>query len=181
MENGKDFLNYLKEIFDAEHSMPAKIRELMAMTQDEGTLSVCKEILKEKTRHDTYVKTLLGLGEGILAKNNDLYNFSRNLLDSLIPQINGGEKRRYVREPYLGEVKLRDMTTWLEYKARCMDISEAGLGIEISKEIPSDVLYELSIDLYGRPMSINQFGRIVWMKQLAPDVLIAGIEYQKKQ
>lgn len=178
MGSDKNFLNDFRRIFEIEHAMGPKVRALMAMTKDPEFLATCEGILKDETRHDVYATALLGLYEGITTQNNELYHFTRNFLDVLLLQTHGKEKRRYVREPYLGVVKLRDQSTLLEYTARCMDLSDAGLGIEISQRIPTDTTYHISIDLYGRSVALEHYGRIAWMKEVVPNTFIGGIEYQ---
>lgn len=168
---------YFQRVLALERTKISKMQELMRIVRDPGLRGSLADLFKDKTRHETFTAALFGILQGVAQEEDHAYVFMRRLLDSVLSK-ESHEKRRYVREPFLGVVRMRDLETKEECHVKCIDVSPGGVGIENDKALTVGRFYALEVTLYKHSMPTEQTGKLVWMKEIIPGTFIGGIQFE---
>ncbi|HQB12562.1 MAG TPA: PilZ domain-containing protein [Candidatus Omnitrophota bacterium] len=177
MNSKEEAVAYLQKVLAQERATIHKIQEVISVVKDPQIKSPLEDVFRDEVRHGSFAVLIYSLLQGVAQEEVKAYVFFRQLLDSLLPRP-GREKRRYLREPVLGVVRMRSRESALRYEAKCMDFSLSGIGFESDRNVPVNDIYDCEIELYGRPVSLERSGKVIWTKEVLPGTFFGGVEFE---
>ena len=96
------------------------------------------------------------------------------------PQVScaSTENRQFQRLPCQLEVNVIESSTRQEVRAQCLNISRAGMRINIGKVMHVGEKLELWVHLNDGLAPIHRFAQVVWLQQLAPFIYSCGLKFE---
>ena len=152
-----DYDKYFDQIARVERKMIYGAYDLGRQIDDPGITRVLQKIGDDEVRHYGYVLRML----------------------RLTAEPEQSEKRRAVREYFLGTILLRSLQGPVarEINAYCVNLSKTGICLECGEDLPSGEAWELKIRLFDKDQEISQRGKVVWSKEVEPGFYISGIVF----
>jgi hypothetical protein len=177
MSSKEESVAYFQKVLAQERATVHKIQEIINAVKDPQIKNPLEDVFRDEIRHGSFAVLIYSILQGVAQEEVKAYVFFRQLLDSLLPK-QGQEKRRYLREPVLGIVRMRSRESAFYYEVKCMDFSMNGIGFESDRNIPVNDIYDFEIELYGRPVSLERSGKVIWMKEVLPGTFFGGIQLE---
>jgi len=176
----QDREKYFQKVLAHERLLGHKMQELFRLLKKLDIKEPMDDMLKDEERHNSFAVLLCGILQGVSEEESQAYASIRKFLDSILPQDNR-EKRHYVREPFLGLIRMCDLETGETRQVKCMDVSPGGVGIECHEAIPVGRSYRLEISLYKYSTSMEQTAKLIWLKEIIPGTFIGGMQFSSGQ
>ena len=153
-----DYLNYLYVLAEKERNMMFGLHRLIDQVSDEAVAGPLQALLREKQAASEEIGRLFGRLFGLAA-----------------------EQRRYKREPSLGEVKLRNLETGQSTTCRCLDISLAGLCVQLLTELPEGLLLALEVRFFESRRPFMHRATVKWCSRTEDGQYRAGLQFETCQ
>lgn len=153
----EDYIEYFELIAETELTMVYSIKEVESKISDPHIKNILDSIFKDELNH---------------------YKIINELFDAFIRPVI--EARKYKREPFLGEVVCRNTRTDEQIKARCLDYSLQGIGIETDKHLNTDDEFELWIVFFEGKKPLHRYAKLKWFKKSTSTLHKGGFEFLAK-
>ena len=152
----EDYRDYFQAIVVKKRTTLFKLQELLSRASDENLINALTPVLREQLQH---------------------YVFTREIFETILLGSER-EKRVFEREHTLGQVRIKSPNADSFVSAHCVDISKGGIGIECEKELSIGDEIEVWINMYGKNVSLHQFGKLVWYKKVESGLYIGGVQFK---
>ncbi len=150
----EDYREYFEAILAKERQMVFNLREIKARVEDANILEILEMIAEDEAKHYSYVRDI----------------FDQVLLEDV------AEQRKFVRENFLGTVKMKDQNTGEEIAGRCLNISEGGMCVEVERALKIGDSFEVWIELFDKKGIIHCLGKLRWHRKGIPKYDTIGLE-----
>jgi hypothetical protein len=165
MITNNEYQNYFHEVGILERKLIYKVRDLMGSIQEGRISNILNANLEDQIRHYGLIRLIF---ERILCKE-------------------AKELRKHERKYWLGNVRMKPLPSGQEIMARCTNLSEGGMGIDLESnlQLPLGSCYELQINLFNQAQALRRVGKLLWLKRFvwygagqAEDPALASIDFE---
>ncbi|UCH12446.1 MAG: PilZ domain-containing protein [Candidatus Omnitrophota bacterium] len=153
----EDYKNYFMQIGRLEGMMIYAVQDAVANIEDSDLKNTLSKIADNEAEHYSYIRDI----------------FAKLLLRS------EDDRRRHIREYFLGKAVVKASNGEKEIKALCVDVSEGGICLEYNDFLSIGKKVSLEISLYGQKNIIRRNGVLIWYKEIEPGAYIGKIEFRK--
>jgi hypothetical protein len=150
-----DYMDYFQLLAEKERAMVFHLQKLVGEISDEYILGIFQDLLREERLHYEAV------GE-LFAK---LFK----------PAI---DKRQHTRDWSLGDVKLRNLDSGETMACRCIDVSPGGMSIELSRDVPQGLLFDVEVRFFDARRPVFRRARSAWTCRTDAGQYKAGLQFE---